>query len=296
MASAALRDTRRRIRSVEAIKKITRAMELIAASRIPKAVARVTASKPYTAKLIEVIETVGGANASGASHMLLEQRPVQTVGVLVVAADRGLAGAYSSNIIRKAEQTLIDRRRAGRDVVLYTVGKTAQSYFRYRGYRIERAWVGVTDTPGYGDARSIARTIMEAYASGEIDEVEAFYTTFRSALTQVPTSFRLLPIVPPEGSGGGERAAVSYEYEPSPAEILDRLLPRYVEATVFNMLLEASASEHSARRRAMKAATDNAEELIRRLTVQANRARQAEITTAITEIVGGAEALAESGS
>ncbi|HEX7099914.1 MAG TPA: F0F1 ATP synthase subunit gamma [Acidimicrobiia bacterium] len=292
MASAALRDTRRRIRSVEAIKKITRAMELIAASRIPKAVARVNASKPYTAKLIEVIETVGGASTGGASHMLLEQRPVQTVGVLVVAADRGLAGAYSSNIIRMAEQAMIEQRNAGRDVVLYTVGKTAQAYFRYRNYRIERAWLGVTDTPGYGDARSIANTVMDAYGEGEIDELQAFFTTFRSALTQTPTSFRLLPIVPPEGTG--DRPSVTYEFEPSPREILDRLLPRYVEATAFNMLLEASASEHSARRRAMKAATDNAEELIRRLTVQANRARQAEITTAITEIVGGAEALAES--
>lgn len=290
MASAALRDTRRRIRSVEAIKKITRAMELIAASRIPKAVARVNASKPYTAKLIEVIETVGGASSADATHMLLEQRPVNTVGVVVVAADRGLAGAYSSNIIRMAEQAIIEQRQAGRDIVLYTVGKTAQSYFRYRNYRIERAWLGVTDTPGYGDARSIARTIMEAYASEEIDEVQAFYTQFRSAITQVPTQFRLLPIVPPEATG--ERPVVNYEYEPSPAEILDRLLPRYVEATVFNMLLEASASEHSARRRAMKAATDNAEELVKTLTRQANQARQAEITNEISEIVGGADALA----
>ncbi len=290
MASAALRDTRRRIRSIESTKKITRAMELIAASRIPKAMARVTASKPYTAKLIEVIENVGRASG-GASHMLLEERPVETVGVLVVASDRGLAGAYATNIIRLAEQAMIDAKGAGLDVALFTVGKKAQSYFRYRGYRIQRAWLGVTDSPGYGDARSIANTVMEAYASGDVDRVDAYFTTFRSALSQVPTAFSLLPIVPPEGSE--ERAPVNYEYEPSPAEILDRLLPRYVEAAVFNMLLESSASEHSARRRAMKAATDNAEELIRGLTMQANRARQAEITTAITEIVGGAEALAE---
>jgi F-type H+-transporting ATPase subunit gamma len=292
MASAALRDTRRRIRSIESTKKITRAMELIAASRIPKAMARVNASKPYTAKLIEVIENVGGSGAGATSHMLLEQRPVETVGVVVVASDRGLAGAYATNIIRLAEQAMIDHKAAGRDVALFTVGKKAQSYFRYRGYRISRAWLGVTDTPGYGDARSIANTIMEAYASGDVDKVEAYFTTFQSALSQVPTAFDLLPIVPPAGSER-EGPAVTYEYEPSPAEILDRLLPRYVEATIFSMLLESSASEHSARRRAMKAATDNAEELIRVLTVRANRARQAEITTAITEIVGGAEALAE---
>lgn len=291
MASAALRDTRRRIRSIESTKKITRAMELIAASRIPKAMARVNASKPYTAKLIEVIENVGGGNGGGVSHMLLEERPVETVGIVVIASDRGLAGAYATNIIRLAEQAMIDHRRAGHDVVLFTVGKKAQSYFRYRNYRIQRAWVGVTDTPGYGDARSIANTVMESFASEEVDKVEGYFTTFKSALSQVPTAFELLPIVPPEGSE--ERAAISYEFEPSPGEILERLLPRYVEATVFSMLLESSASEHSARRRAMKAATDNAEELIRRLTVAANRARQAEITTAITEIVGGAEALAE---
>ena len=292
MASAALRDTRRRIRSIESTKKITRAMELIAASRIPKAMGRVNASKPYSAKLIEVIENVGGSGGGASSHMLLEQRPVETVGVVVVASDRGLAGAYATNIIRLAEQAMIDHKNAGRDVVLFTVGKKAQSYFRYRGYRINRAWLGVTDTPGYGDARSIANTIMESYASGDVDKVEAYFTTFQSALSQVPTEYDLLPIVPPAGSER-EGPAVTYEYEPSPAEILDRLLPRYVEATIFSMLLESSASEHSARRRAMKAATDNAEELIRVLTVRANRARQAEITTAITEIVGGAEALAE---
>ena len=292
MGSAALRDTRRRIRSVESIKKITRAMELIAASRIPKATARVEASKPYTEKLVEVIENVSGASGD-TSHMLFEERPVENVGILVVAADRGLAGAYATNIIRLAEQAMIDHRKAGRDVALYVIGKKARSYFRYRNYRIDREWLGVTDTPGYGDARSVANTLMEAFASSRVDRVEAYFTTFRSALSQVPTQFPLIPIVPPD-RGENERAPVSYEYEPSPEEILDRLLPKYVEATVFNMLLEASASEHSARRRAMKAATDNADELIRSLTVQANRARQAEITTAITEIVGGAEALAES--
>jgi len=288
MPSAALRDTRRRIRSVESIKKITRAMELIAASRIPKATARVEGSKPYTAKLIEVIENVGGASA-GASHMLLERRDVSTVGLLVVASDRGLAGAYASTIIRLAERRIAEIERSGSDVLIYAVGKKAQSYFRYRGFRIEQAYLGVTDTPGYRNARAIANTIMEAYASRRIDALEAFYTRFQSAVTQTPASAEVLPITPPTREAEGP--SVSYEFEPSPGEILSRLLPRYVEAVVFNMLLEASASEHSARRRAMKAATDNAEELIKTLTVQANRARQAEITTAITEIVGGAQAL-----
>jgi F-type H+-transporting ATPase subunit gamma len=291
MASAQLRDTRRRIGSVDAIKKITRAMELIAASRIPKAQARVHGSKPYTAKLIEVIENVGAAG--GSSHRLLEQRDIRTVGLLIVSSDRGLAGSYASNIIRLAEARIRELDREGKNVVLYAVGKKAQGYFRYRGYRIEGAYVGVTDTPGYGDARAIANTALAAFATGQIDAVEVFFTRFQSAMTQVPARLELLPITPPETEESEREHQVSYEYEPSPEEILDRLLPRYVEATIFNILLEASASEHSARRRAMKAATDNAEELIRVLRVQANRARQAEITTAIAEIVGGAEALAE---
>ena len=293
MASAALRETRRRIESVEATKKITRAMELIAASRIPKAQARVQGSKPYTAKLIEVIENVGAAGAGG-SHRLLQRRETNTVGVLIVSSDRGLAGAYASNIIRLAEQRVSDLTRAGKDVIIYAVGKKAQAYFRYRGHHIEQAYLGVTDTPGYGDARAVANRLMEDYARERIDAVEAYYTRFQSAMTQVPLLLEVLPITPPEMEEGMRETAVSYEFEPSPEEILNRLLPRYVEAIVFNMLLEASASEHSARRRAMKAATDNAEELIKNLTVQANRARQAEITTAITEIVGGAEALVES--
>ena len=290
MAGAALRDTRRRIKSVEATKKITRAMELIAASRIPKATSRVEGSKPYTAKLVEVIENVGAAGAGG-GHSLLQRREPETYGLLIVSSDRGMAGAYASNIIRLAEQRISELERAGKDVFIYAVGKKAQAYFRYRGYRIEQAYLGVTDRPGYGNARAIANAVMESYASERIDVLEAFFTRFDSAMTQTPATYEVLPITPPESRGEG--SSVSYEFEPSPDQILNQLLPRYVEALIFNMLLEASASEHSARRRAMKAATDNAEDLIKNLTVQANRARQAEITTAITEIVGGAEALVD---
>lgn len=289
MASAQLRDTERRIKSVEATKKITRAMELIAASRIPKAQARVQGSQPYTQKLIEVIENVGAAGAGG--HRLLERRDRRTVGAVVVSSDRGLAGAYASNIIRMAEARVHELQKAGQDVVMYVVGRKAQAYFRYRDHQIEQSYLGVTDTPGYGDARALANRVMEDYARERVDVVEAFYTRFQSAMTQAPTHLEILPISPPEREEGEAETSVSYEFEPSPEEILDRLLPRYVEAAVFNILLEASASEHSARRRAMKAATDNAEELIRVLSIQRNRARQAEITTAITEIVGGAEAL-----
>ena len=270
--------------------KITRAMELIAASRIPKAVARVQASKPYAAKLVDVIRNVAGASG-GASHMLLEQRPVKRAGILVVSSDRGLAGAYASTIIREAERRIVSLERSGTPTRLFVIGKKAQTYFHYRKYHIERSFLGVTDTPGYGDARAIAATLMDAYASETVDSVESYYTRFQSAMTQVPTHFRLLPIAAPD-AGEEPASTIDYSYEPSPAQILDRLLPRYVESTVFSMLIEASASEHSARRRAMKAATENAEELIRVLTRIANRARQAEITTEISEIVGGAEALA----
>ena len=179
MASAQLRDTRRRIRSVEATKKITRAMELIAASRIPKAQARVHASKPYTAKLIEVIENVGAADAGG-SHKLLERRDPNRVGLLIVSSDRGLAGAYASSIIRLSEARAIELEREGKDVVIYAIGKKAQSYFRYRGYHIEQAYLGVTDTPGYGNARAVGNRVMEDYAVERIDALEAFYTKFES--------------------------------------------------------------------------------------------------------------------
>ena len=289
MATAELQQIERRISSVQATKKITRAMELIAASRIVKAQQRVRQSIPYIQKLTEVIQNVGGASG-GARHVLLERRDLSKAGVLVVTSDRGLAGAYNSNIIRMAESALLEHRREGHDTRLYVVGKKAQTYFRFRGYRIERAFLGVTDTPGYGDARGIAAVLTDAFVSGEVDAVEAFYTNFQSALTQVPTRFPLLPIEPPTGAGSGP---AGYSYEPSPDEILDRILPRYVEAGIFGMLLESSASEHAARQRAMKAATDNATELTKVLTRVMNQARQAAITTEISEIVGGAEALSE---
>jgi F-type H+-transporting ATPase subunit gamma len=291
MASAELRIIRRRIRSVQSTKKITRAMELIAASRILRARERVNAARPYADKMTEVIQNV--ARASGdVSHALLEQRELATAGVLVVTSDRGLAGGYNSSVIRLAEHRIIELRQNGVDVRLYAVGKKAQTYYAYRKYHIERSFLGVTDQPGYGDARAIANTLMEEYASGTVDAVEVFFTEFRSALNQVVVGGPLLPIAPPEGEEPVEGPAVAYTYEPNPADILSRLLPRYVEADIFGKLLESSASEHASRQRAMKAATENADELIKVLTRTANQARQAEITTEISEIVGGAEALA----
>ncbi|MCB1246994.1 MAG: F0F1 ATP synthase subunit gamma [Acidimicrobiia bacterium] len=291
MASAEVRQIRRRIKSVESTMKITRAMELIATARIGKAQQRVAQAKPYTEKMNDVISNIGAATGS-LKHPLLEKREVGTVGMLVVTSDRGLAGGYNSSVIRLAERALADHRSAGRDVRLYTVGGKALAYFRYRKYQVSHQWLAVTDTPTYADARSIANIVLDEYASGRVDAVEAFTTEYVSALTQNAELWPVLPIVPPSSEDGETAAPTGYEFEPSADEILDRLLPRYLEGTMFGMLLEASASEHAARRRAMKAATENAEELTRILTREANQARQAEITTEISEIVGGAEALA----
>lgn len=270
--------------------KITSAMELIAASRIVRAQARVEAAQPYTDKLVEVISNVGAASG-GASHPLLDTRERRVAGVLVVTSDRGLAGGYNSNVIRLAERRLIELRNQRTDTRLYCVGRKSNSYFRYRGYQIERSFLGVTDTPGYGDARAIANTILNEYAEEAVDSVDAFTTRYVSALTQTATEWPLLPIQPPAREQSADEIATGYTYEPNPESILNRLLPRYLEASVFGMLLEASASEHAARRRAMKAATEAAEELTKILSREANQARQAEITTEISEIVGGAEAL-----
>jgi len=291
MASAELRLIRRRIRSVESTMKITRAMELISTARIGKAQGRLVAARPYAAKLDEVIRNV--AAAGGTSHPLLEQREVETAGVVIVSSDRGLAGGYNHAVIRIGESAIRAHTRAGLRVKLYVVGKKAQSYFAYRKQPIEHAWLNVTDLPVYADARMIANVLLNDYAEGNVDSVEVFTTEYISALTQNPIDVTLLPIAAPTSAGDEASAPIGYSFEPSPEDILNRLLPRYLEGSIFGILLDASASEHAARRRAMKAATENADELTRILTRGANQARQAEITTEISEIVGGAVALAD---
>lgn len=291
MASAELRLIRRRIRSVESTMKITRAMELISTARIGKAQSRLIAARPYAAKLDEVIRNV--ASAGGTSHPLLEEREIETAGVVIVSSDRGLAGGYNGSVIRLGEQAVRGHLAAGRRVSLYVVGKKAQSYFAYRKQAIEHAWLNVTDLPVYADARMIANVLLNDYAERSVDSVEVFTTEYISALTQNPIHRTLLPIAAPTLEGDGAAAPIGYSFEPSPEGILNRLLPRYLEGSIFGILLDASASEHAARRRAMKAATENADELTRILTRGANQARQAEITTEISEIVGGATALAD---
>jgi F-type H+-transporting ATPase subunit gamma len=285
---AELRLIRRRIRTVQSTMKITRAMELIASSRIVRAQQRVTGGQPYIARMREVVGNLSRVSGS-VQHPLLATRPLTSAGVMVVASDRGLAGAYNANVMRLAEVRLQQHRADGVESRVYVVGKRALSYFRYRGYNVARFFLGITDSPTYDNAREVAGQLMDDYGSGSVDSVEVFSTRYLSAMTQTATMLPLLPVTAPEVREG--QGPIGYSYEGGAAEILARLLPRYVEGAIFGILLDASASEHAARRRAMKAATENGEDLVRLLTRRANRARQAEITTEISEIVGGAEAL-----
>jgi F-type H+-transporting ATPase subunit gamma len=289
---AQLRVVRRRIRSVQSTKKITRAMELIASSRIVKAQQRVEASRPYAIQLTEAMEDLA-RNSGSFSHPLLEERSEpRRAGVLVCTSDRGLAGAYTANVIKEAEHVLASVRARGLEPVLYVSGKKGVGYFRFRGQRIEADWQGHTEVPAYDVAREIGARLIDDFAAGTIDELHCAYTDFRSAFTLRATAKRFLPIAPEEVTGSGKSVHPEYLFEPAPERILDHLLPQYLITKVYAALLESAASENAARRRAMKAATDNADELMKVLTRQANRARQDEITTEIMEIVGGAEALA----
>ena len=291
-----LRALKRRIDSVKSTQKITRAMELIASSRIIKAQQRVQAARPYGETVRRLMASVGAAGANLRHPLLVERESVSTVGTIVITSDRGLAGAYNSNVIRAAER---DLGRHGKEPRLFLVGKKAVGYFRFRGYGFEDSWTGVSDQPRIDDARAVARAVIEAYSEGRVDEVRLAYTRFESVAVQRPTVVRLLPLPRDEVEGERERPEregprANYEFEPEPEGILEQLVPRYVEGVVYQGMLEAAASEHAARRRAMKAASDNAEELIENLTREYNQARQAEITTEIMEVVGGAEALAAS--
>jgi F-type H+-transporting ATPase subunit gamma len=275
--------------------KITRAMELIAASRILKAQQRVEQARPYAELLTRAMEDVARQTGTLA-HPLLEQREQpRAAGVLVVTSDRGLAGSYNTNVLKRAEVVVKRVRDRGLEPVMYVSGKKGQAYYRFRGVVMQGQWSGFSEVPPYSAAEAIARKLIEDFVSGSIDELFAAYTDFRSAFTLRATDKRFLPIAPNEiVSGNGDRRPhAQYLFEPAPAQILDHLLPQYVVTKVYAALLESAASENAARRRAMKAATENAEDLIKVLTRQANQARQSEITTEIMEIVGGAEALSK---
>jgi F-type H+-transporting ATPase subunit gamma len=283
---------RRRIKSVQTTKKITKAMELIAASRIVKSQQRVLAARPYADQITEVIRNLAAAGAGGGAPLLAPREQVRTVATIVVGGDRGLSGAYNSNAIRMGERNMAAQRREGQETVLIAVGKKVEGYFRFRKYDIADAFTGFLDEPHYEDARRIAEAVVPKFEDGTYDRVDIVYTQFLSAGTQQVVTRQFLPL---DTSSITETAAdgpsADYEFEPGPEQILDRLLPRYAEARLFSALLEGAASFFAAQQRAMKSATDNAEELITKLSREMNRARQDSITTEIMEIVGGAEAL-----
>ena len=287
--SGQIRQLKRRIKSVQSTQKITRAMEMIAASRILKAQARVRAARPYAEGIHEIIRGLAVSNEVRA-HPLLVQREIERVAVIVNTSDRGLAGAYNANVLKAAERTIAEEEGRGRRVDLYVVGKKGAGYFAYRGRRAVQMWEGVSDTPHIDEAGDIAETVMSRYRDEELDRVWLVYTDFKSSLTQVPVRMELLPVKPDEFEGGTQ-IDPEFIFEPAQDQLLDTLIPRYVEAKVFHGLLESSASEHAARQRAMKAATDNAKEVAGNLSRIMNQARQEQITTEISEIVGGAEAL-----
>jgi F-type H+-transporting ATPase subunit gamma len=296
--AATLRELRGRIKSVQATKKITRAMELIAASRIIKAQQRAQAAAPYARELTRAVSAV--ATYSRVDHPLTtEPEDPKRAAVLIVTSDRGLAGAYSSSVLREGERLREKLSSEGKEVDIYVSGRKGIGYFAFRQQPVVDSWSGFSDTPTYDAAREIADTVIEAFVAEDgataVDEVHVVYTRFRTMLVQEPTTVRLLPLEVVESEERPDTADILplYEFEPSDTEVLDALLPRYVQSRIFFALLQASASELAARQRAMKSATDNADELIKSYTRVANQARQAGITQEISEIVGGVNALAD---
>ncbi len=291
-----VREYRARIKSTESMKKITRAMELIAASRIIKAQQRAQAAAPYARELTRAVSAV--ATYSNVDHPLTtETTESNRAAILIVTSDRGLAGAYSSSVIKEGERLIEKLRSEGKDVAIYISGRKGEAYFKFRQREIVQAWTGHSDQPTYDVAREIGDQLIEQFLTEEtgVDEVHVVYARFKSMRVQEPTAVRLLPLEIIEGEARPESAEVLplYEFEPNPAEVLDALLPRYVQSRIYFALLQAAASELAARQRAMKAATDNATELIKKYTRIANQARQAGITQEISEIVGGVNALAD---
>jgi F-type H+-transporting ATPase subunit gamma len=304
---AQLLTLRRRVRTVKSTKKITKAQELVATSRIAKAQERVNASRPY-AEAITAVLTALASNASIDHPLLKARQPVRRAGILLITSDRGLAGAYSANAVRTAEELRARLSGQGKDVAMFVVGRKGVGYYRFRRRPVEASWTGFSERPSFDDARRVGQTLLAAFEAGAaktvdgpnserihgIDELYVVDTEFKSLLTQAPRARVLAPMEVEHRRTKDPLPA--YEFEPEPEELLSALLPRYINARLYAALLDSAASESASRRRAMKSATDNAEELIKTLTRQMNSARQAAITQEISEIVGGANALAAAGS
>ena len=303
--AATLRELRGRIRSAGAIKKITKAQEMIATSRIAKAQARLEAARPYALEITNMLTNL--ANESALDHpLLVEREGRKRAGVLVVSSDRGLCGAYNANIFRRSEELFSLIRGEGKTPILYVVGRKALSYFSFRNWNVEESWTGFSEKPTYENAEEISGTLVDAFLAGAddvgddpgpndvlgVDELHLVYTEFKSMMSQNAVAHRIAPmVVEYVEEDTGPRTLFSFE--PDATSLFETLLPRYVTTRIFAALLESAASESASRRRAMKSASDNADDLIKDLTLQANRERQAQITQEISEIVGGANALAD---
>jgi len=321
--AASLRALRRRIRSTQSTKKIFSAQELIAGARIVRAQARVEASKPYAREITRVLSAL--ASSASLDHPLLTERQnPKRAGVLVITSDRGFAGSYNVNVLRRTEELLALLRKEGKEPVLYVVGRKGETYYSFRSRDMQETFTGFSEQPTYPDAQKVGGVLIDAFTAGEddldggpgaddvlgVDELHIVYTEFRSLLSQVPVAKRMAPLEIEEveefdyeredrehgQAGSASGVPTSYEFEPSAEGLLDALLPKYVTTRIYAAMLEAAASESASRRRAMKSASDNAEELAKNLSRQANQARQAEITQEISEIVGGADALVSAGS
>ena len=317
-----LRALRRRIRSTQSTRKIFSAQELIAGARIVRAQARVEASKPYAREITRVLSAL--AESASLDHpMLTERENPRRAAVLVITSDRGFAGSYNVNVLRRTEELLGLLREEGKEPVLYVVGRKGETYYSFRQRQMEDTFTGFSEQPHYEDAQRAGQALIEVFTAGGdddeagpgadgvqgVDELHIVYTEFRSLLSQVPVAKRMVPLVVEEveefdyeredraaGRSGDDRLPTSYEFEPSAEALLDALLPKYVTTRIYAAMLESAASESASRRRAMKSASDNAEELAKNLSRQANQARQAEITQEISEIVGGADALVTANS
>jgi F-type H+-transporting ATPase subunit gamma len=317
--AASLRALRRRIRSTQSTKKIFSAQELIAGARIVRAQARVEASKPYSREITRVLSAL--ASSASLDHPLLTDREnPRRAAVLVITSDRGFAGSYNVNVLRRTEELLSLLRQEGKEPLLYVVGRKGETYYSFRNRDMEETFTGFSEQPHYENAQEVGSALIEAFTAGEddvdggpgeddvmgVDELHIVYTEFRSLLSQVPVAKRMAPLEVEEfdyeredrehGQTGDSGVPTSYEFEPSAESLLDALLPKYVTTRIFAAMLESAASESASRRRAMKSASDNAEELAKNLSRQANQARQAEITQEISEIVGGADALVSAGA
>ncbi|MCW2652653.1 MAG: F-type H+-transporting ATPase subunit gamma [Mycobacterium sp.] len=302
---ATLRELRGRIRSAGSIKKITKAQEMIATSRIAKAQARVEAARPYAEEITNMLTNL--ASESALDHPLLVPRDdPKRAGVLVVASDRGLCGAYNANVFRRSEELFSLLREEGKDPILYVVGRKALSYYSFRNWDINDSWTGFSERPAYENAQEICSTLVDAFTAGSqpsddeagsdrtpgVDELHIVFTEFKTMMSQNAMARRIAPMVV-EYTEDDSQLHTLFSFEPDATTLFEALLPRYVTTRIFAALLESAASESASRRRAMKSASDNADDLIRDLTLQANRERQSQITQEISEIVGGANALTE---